>query len=228
MKLLIIDNNILPHFWGSPDLCYYVRSPGFTLHVRRGPQDDLPADPKKYDRILISGSLTSANDTSPWTHRLEDFIRRAVQEKIPMLGVCFGHQMIARSLGGADFVRKAQIPEFGWSQIDVKHPTPLFDGLPKSFHSYSSHFDEVSRLPKDFKLLASSEVCPIQAFEVDHLPVFGIQFHPERSFEQGQQAYLGHKKKGLHKYFLNYKRAEKLYSEAVAEKIFGNFLKISK
>lgn len=225
MKILIIDNNIDPRYWGSADLRQSVRMvPGADIYVRRGPHDDLPKNPKAFDRIIISGSKTRAFDDAPWIDHLLEFIRKAVEWRRPLLGVCYGHQALARALGGKEYVRQAEQSEFGWTQIEICDSSPLFQGLPKSFYSFSAHFDEVSQLPKGLKRLAFSKDCQIQAFQLENQPIFGIQFHPEKTLEIAKKVFAERRKDKNAPRLLHPNRSEELYNPKIGEIIFKNFL----
>ncbi len=215
MKILLIDNNITPSYWGARDLRRFgALVPGSEIHVRRAPHDDLPESPAAYDRILVSGSLTAATDDAPWIDRLLGFVRRAIELKRPYLGVCYGHQVLARAVGGKTFVRRAEMGEFGWTKIRVTRETPLLEGLPKEFYSFESHFDEVASLPPDFQTFASSEICAIQGFQYGGLPVYGIQFHPEKDgTDPGDLKHVKHSSEN-----------KKYYRPEIGETIFRNFL----
>jgi GMP synthase-like glutamine amidotransferase len=228
MKILVIDNNLDLDCWGSPDLVRYARlAPGAVVAVRRGPHDDLPLDPASYDRIIISGSRTSALETAPWIEHLHDFIRRTVQLRKPLLGVCYGQQALARALGGISTVRKAARPEMGWTKIELIDDSPLTEGLARSFYSFSSHNEEVATLPQGMRPLARSADCAIQACQLKDLPVFGIQFHPEKSLEEATHILAEKKKKLGKKALLLPDSGRKVYDPAVGERIFKNFLAIS-
>ena len=95
----------------------------------------------------------------------------------PILGICAGHQFMAKHLGGD--AAPAKVPEFGKSIVQVHQPDVLFEGLPNRFEVWESHNDEVTQLPRDFVALASSENCDIQAMRHRDRPLFGLQFHPE-------------------------------------------------
>ncbi|MFL5814542.1 MAG: type 1 glutamine amidotransferase [Bdellovibrionia bacterium] len=227
MKVLIIDNTIDPISWGSYELVKYGKlAPGATLHVRRAPHDDLPESPAGWDRIIVSGSRTSAMEDAPWIERLLEFIRRAVDMKKPYLGVCYGHQSLVRALGGKERVRLADRNEHGWSKIRLLEDSALTQGLSQEFYSYSSHYDEVSSLPQGMRKLASSEDCEIQACQLDKLPIFGIQFHPEKTAEDAKKSLGEHKKNGKPKYLLHPNDTDKLYRPEIGETIFGNFFKL--
>jgi GMP synthase-like glutamine amidotransferase len=227
MKLLVIDNNIYPDCWGSEEIAEYGynRTGGLTL-VRRGPHDDLPKDPKAFDHIIISGSITSILDDAPWISNLEEFVKKTYAQNIPLLGVCYGHQIIARSLGGKEIVGKAKVPEIGWTEIFIVENSPIFEGLNSKFHSFSYHFDQVATLPKNFTLTARSKDCPIQSYKVEGKPIFGIQFHPEKKLAEENETLADLKKKKQEKQFLNPGKGKKLYSKEVGDKIFGNFFRI--
>lgn len=227
MKILIIDNNIHSEFWGSKELCKLAKlHPKATVYIRRAPEEDLPKDPAPYDRIIVSGSKTSAMSEEPWIEKLSLFIKRAVDLKKPYLGVCYGHQMLARALGGKDCVRKAAQPEIGWVQVKLTGSSPLLEGLPKEFYTYSSHYDEVCTLPKGMKNLAHSDICAVQACQLESSPVFGIQFHPERTLEDANRSYQQLIKTSNPPVFLNYARGVKLYNSKIGETLFKNFLSL--
>jgi GMP synthase (glutamine-hydrolysing) len=227
MRVLIIDNTIDPISWGSHELVKYGKLvPGATLHVRRAPHDDLPKSPEGWDRVIVSGSKTSAMEDAPWIERLLEFIRRTVDMKKPYLGVCYGHQSLVRALGGKERVRLADRNEHGWSKIRLLEDSALTQGLKKEFYSYSSHYDEVYSLPQGMRKLASSEDCDIQACQLERLPVFGIQFHPEKTADDAKKSLGEHQKKGKPEYLLYPNDTDKLYQPEVGETIFGNFFKL--
>ncbi len=229
MKVLIIDNTIDPDCWGSADLRRFAHlMPGATFHIRRAPANDLPPSPTPYDKIVVSGSKTSAMDDSPWVGRLHEFIRTSINEGKPYLGVCYGHQSLVRALdvGSKEQVRKGAEAEFGWTRIDVLGKSALFEGLPKSFYSFSSHFEEVSSLPTGLKKLARSEACEIQACELEGKPVFGIQFHPEKNIQDAEKTFSERRKIGEPKKLLHPEGSQKLYDPEVGLTLFKNFFKL--
>lgn len=226
-RTLILDATIdKPWQMGKPFLRYLD---GET-HVRRAPQMDLPSSLESYSHIILSGSKTSCLDSSEWVIRLLSFLENAAQRQIPILGVCFGHQMLARLFSGKDAVGAAERPEVGWVKLEKK-PTSkhsaLLTDLPESFYSYQLHYEEVKKLPPQFDLLASSERCPIQAFAHQSKPIFGIQFHPEKNFEEARLSLVNEQKtkpkKLIKDCLFNPSHANTLYNENVAIKIFRNF-----
>lgn len=97
--------------------------------------------------------------------------------KIPILGICLGHQLMARHFGGE--VRTADIGEYAESEIIVEEEDEILKGIGPKFKAWVSHKDEVSGLPKDFIKLAYSETCKIEAMKHKELRLYGLQFHPE-------------------------------------------------
>jgi GMP synthase (glutamine-hydrolysing) len=96
---------------------------------------------------------------------------------IPVLGICYGMQLLALGLGGR--VEAAEVGEFGRSHLTVREPGRLFAGLPAEQTCWMSHRDSVFAPPPGFTALAASTGSPVAAFESPARGVYGIQFHPE-------------------------------------------------
>lgn len=108
---------------------------------------------------------------------------------IPILGICAGHQYMARHFGG--MVQPSKIPEFGQVELTLcNDDDPLFEGVLKKSIVWESHNDEVTVLPKQFVNLAESDNCKIQAIRHKKKPFYGLQFHPEVEHTQfGEQIF---------------------------------------
>lgn len=124
--------------------------------------------------LVLSGGAPRVGLDASQMGRNGEYISDA---PFPILGICAGHQFMALHLGGE--ASPAAIPEFGKAELEVDDEDALFSGLPKTFDVWESHNDEVSKLPPDFKLLAHSKNCGIQAMRSNVKPLFGVQFHPE-------------------------------------------------
>ncbi len=96
---------------------------------------------------------------------------------IPVLGICYGMQLLTHSLGGE--VQAAEVGEFGRSQLTVMEPGRLLAGLPHEQTCWMSHRDTVFAPPAGFTALASSSESPVAALESVQRGIYGIQFHPE-------------------------------------------------
>ncbi len=98
--------------------------------------------------------------------------------RFPILGICAGHQFMARHFGG--MVKPSKLPEFGQVELTLcVEDEPLFEGVLKKSIVWESHNDEVTVLPPDFSKLAESENCKIQAMRHNKKRFYGLQFHPE-------------------------------------------------
>ncbi|HMO50952.1 MAG TPA: glutamine-hydrolyzing GMP synthase [Kiritimatiellia bacterium] len=96
---------------------------------------------------------------------------------LPIFGICYGMQLMAQELGGR--VDKGQHREFGYAEIDVVDPQPLFGGLPAKLQVWMSHGDQVGQLPPGFRAVAKTGSCPVAAMADAANRRFGVQFHPE-------------------------------------------------
>lgn len=107
----------------------------------------------------------------------------------PILGICAGHQFMARFFGGK--VEPSKVPEFGKIELTLlKEGDMLFEGVSKKSIVWESHNDEVIVLPKDFEIVGESESCKIQAMRHKGKPLYGLQFHPEvEHTEYGEQIF---------------------------------------
>ena len=128
----------------------------------------------QFDGVVISGSQTSVYDDYDWIHEATAWVRRVHRAGIPVLGICWGHQLLAQALGGR--VVDMGTHELGYEQIVRLGADPLFEGIPATFTSFETHTDRVAELPSDAVALARNEY-GIQAFRLDH--TYGVQFHPE-------------------------------------------------
>jgi GMP synthase (glutamine-hydrolysing) len=227
-KILLIDNTFDPPH-GSPEIvdCLFsaARPLGpVTVTVARAPQRGIPKDVAGFDGAVLSGSKTRIGETEGWIELEMEAIRRLYAAKIPTLGICYGEQLIARTLGGKELTGVAKTGEHGWAEIEVKADSPLLEGLPKKFFTYEYHSDEVRSLPANFRLTAGNAACPVQAYEASDAPIWGLQFHPERGLEKGNEG-LDRRLKADPKFpALNRDRAAELFDPSVGQAIFRNFL----
>ena len=126
------------------------------------------------DAIVLSGGALSLEGTDA-LGRVGEWIDRV---EVPVLGICVGHQFLARHFGGT--VERAGSPEFGRVRLAVDDPThPMFRNLPASLHVWASHNDQVAAAPAGWHALAHSESCKVEAMAHPTRPLWGVQFHPE-------------------------------------------------
>lgn len=140
------------------------------------------------DGVVLSGGALSLEGSDTPLGRVGEWIGSAT---IPVLGICVGHQFLARQFGGR--VRHAAHPEFGRVELSVDAPDhPLFAGLPATLQVWESHNDDVDRVPDGWTALAHSAGCPVQAMAHPTRPIFGVQFHPEVVHTEGGRELLQH------------------------------------
>ncbi len=96
---------------------------------------------------------------------------------IPILGICYGAQLMAKILGGC--VVKAKLREYGEAKLDIKSTDSLFNGLSKEEIVWMSHGDKITKLPHGFQVISSTETVHIAAMENKDKKFYGVQFHPE-------------------------------------------------
>jgi GMP synthase-like glutamine amidotransferase len=136
--------------------------------------ETLPA-PEAMDAWLLTGSRHGVYDDLPWIAPLMDFIRRAAATKRPVVGVCFGHQILAEALGGR--VEKAAI---GW-RVGLEQYTTSLGGETQTVAMPAFHQDQVVMQPPGSEVVASSPACAYAALRYTDAPILSVQFHPEFS-----------------------------------------------
>ncbi len=129
-----------------------------------------------FDAVVVSGSQTSVYDDEPWVRRTETWVREAVDAGVPVLGVCWGHQLLAQAVGG-EVDPMGGTGELGYETVRrTEAEDLLFDGIGPAFVAFETHTDEVTALPAAATPLAETDRA-LQAFRVEN--AWGVQFHPE-------------------------------------------------
>jgi GMP synthase (glutamine-hydrolysing) len=123
------------------------------------------------------GVILSGGPASVYEEGAPALDRALLELGVPVLGICYGMQLIARELGGR--VEGAEVGEFGRSELTVAEPGRLLAGTPARQSCWMSHRDTVFAPPPGFAALASSTASPVAAFESTERGIYGIQFHPE-------------------------------------------------
>ena len=231
-KILVIDNNIDPPY-GCAEIVDQLKASLVHLgeadiFTRRGPDGAIPESAEGIDGVVISGSKTRIKETSPWIEKQMKFIETLHREKIPTFGICYGEQLIARTLAGDDSVGVSKVYEYGWVPLEVlpeAAKSEVFNVLPPRFHSWEFHSDEVFSLPESqFRVTARSANCAIQAFDVLDAPMWGVQFHPERTLALAEQSVARIRSNDPKRVLINPDRGAELYDRELVIKIFRAFL----
>jgi len=220
-RILIIDNS--PRHLGTYWFGKWFRQLGCQVHVRHFKGLNRPVALDQFDALVISGSPASATEDQPWILKELELVERADQRGMPVLGVCFGAQLLGRAYYGKEALRRCPQPEFGWRLVQrTSQPDPLFEGMPQQFTSFQYHAEEVLPQP-GMQVLATSAAVAVQAFRVSSRPIWGTQFHFEVTPRAGRDL-LRKTRRVYEAYGLGYAElvAHARPSEA-APRLFENF-----
>jgi GMP synthase-like glutamine amidotransferase len=150
-----------------------------STEVRVDLNETVP-DLRAFDAVIFAGGEYRPEDfEEPIFHAERERIMEALEANTPILGICLGHQLLAYWLGGE--VKRGRW-EMGWLPVTVNEAgqaDPLLAGLGASFHAFLWHGDQVTRLPEEAVVLASTEDCPVQVYRLQDRPVWGTQFNPQ-------------------------------------------------
>ncbi len=176
-KLAIIDNSLWPEIYNPVEhWTAWIDLPHRSFRAVDGYLPDLDDG---YTHLILTGSEASILNLEPWVLAEVALVQEAVERNLTVLGSCYGHQLLALALAGPDSIRRADVPEIGWIEVEVLKKDPLL-GEPGRIMVFSSHYDEVCHLDENrFEILASSRYCQIQAFRLKGKNVWGLQAHPE-------------------------------------------------
>lgn len=181
MKLAILETGRPPgalaeEFGDYPAMFEEMLGPGFEIETFDVQAGELP-DRDAHDAVLITGSPAGVYDPHPWIEPLLEFIRVAKNSR--MVGVCFGHQAMAQSLGG-----RVEKSDKGWGaglhRYDIVRQEPWMDGA-SSIADPASHQDQVVVQPPNTEVTVASNFTPFAGLAWTDRPAISFQFHPEFS-----------------------------------------------
>jgi GMP synthase (glutamine-hydrolysing) len=157
----------------------------FNVNEGTLPPSLCPGD-TAFDAAIVTGSQASVYDDRPWIGPLKDRVRRGLDAGLPMLGVCWGHQLLAEALGGRVEGGDYELGYVSVEQVDAQGDAlaaetslfsdPIFEGIPSPFTVFATHSDYVVDVPPGATVLARNAT-GVQAFR--HGRAVGVQFHPE-------------------------------------------------
>jgi GMP synthase (glutamine-hydrolysing) len=141
--------------------------------------DALP-EPSAFSGVVVTGSAAMVTDRDLWSEQTAAWLRGAVQAGTPVLGICYGHQLLAHAFGGTveDNPCGRNIGTVDVRLLDSAAGDPLFAGFDRVLHVPVSHRQSVTALPAEAQLLATTERDPNHAFAIGER-AWGVQFHPE-------------------------------------------------
>ena len=155
--------------------------PGLDFAVVRVVAGEMPASPFQADAWLVTGSRHGVYDGLPWIEPLKAFLRASVAARVPVIGICFGHQLLAEALGG-----RAAKSDNGWGlgvqDYELTARAGWMDGLPDRFSVRALHQDQVVALPPGATVLATSPHCASAAIaygDPEAPDAITLQPHPE-------------------------------------------------
>lgn len=183
MKLGILETgrppgDLVERFGDYPAMVAQLLGPGFEIESYDVQAGRLP-EPEAHGAYLLTGSPAGVYDPLPWIEPLQEFIRAADHAR--MVGICFGHQVMAEALGG--LVEKS---EKGWGtglhRYYIDRVEPWMDAV-SEIAAPASHQDQVIIQPPNTEIVASSAFTPFAALSWTDRPAISFQFHPEFSPE---------------------------------------------
>jgi GMP synthase-like glutamine amidotransferase len=180
MQLAILETGRPPgdleaKFGNYPSMFARMLGPEFQIETFDVPAGELPGDPAEHGAYLITGSPAGVYDPLPWITPLSDFIRAAKTSK--MVGICFGHQIMAEALGG-HVVKSEKGWGAGLQRYAIVRDEPWMDAA-SEIAVPASHQDQVVVQPPSTEILASSEFTALAALAWTDRPAISFQFHPE-------------------------------------------------
>ena len=152
-------------------ICRRIRE--FSVYAELVPYDISLDELKKLEPkgIIFSGGPSSVYNSDAPIPKKEIF-----EMKLPILGICYGHQLIVNNFGGK--VKHAN-KEYGSSLLTIENDSDLLSGMGESIRAWMSHGDEAEQIPSSFKIIGHTETANAAAIANQEKSIYGIQFHPE-------------------------------------------------
>ena len=173
-EVLVIQNTRIEEIGYLGEL---LNNDGFVIHLVNAKHEKLPE--KNYSLLVILGATESANDDLPYLQAEQKLIKKTVDADIPVLGICLGSQLIAKTFGGK--VYRGPKKEIGfYHDLRIDNNSKLFSGFTNPFTVFHWHGDTFD-LPEQAVRLVHSENYPNQAFQINS--AVGLQFHLEVNAE---------------------------------------------
>ncbi len=154
--------------------------PGWRVTAFDLPKGEFPKSLQGFDGALIGGSPSSVHDEDAWIERLMDLIREGFAAGVPLVGACFGHQAIAKALGGVVGANDRGFV-LGTAETEVVAPAPWMEPVAR-FRLAAAHGEQVSMLPPGAEVVGRTPGCPAAAYRIGDR-VFATQYHPEMTPE---------------------------------------------
>ena len=140
------------------------------------------------DRMVLKGLILSGGPASIHEPGAPELDPGVLGMGLPILGICYGHQLLAHLLGGE--VRRGEVAEYGVAEARILRPVGVLEGLGPVEKVWMSHRDQVVELPEGFEILAETDNCPIAAFRDPSGRIYGLQWHPEVAHTPGGRRML--------------------------------------
>ena len=198
MRIAILETgrppaDLIPRFGDYPAMIAALLGPGFEPTVFDVAAGVLPAAPDAFPAYLITGSPAGVYEDLPWIAPLKAFLR-AAKGKARIVGICFGHQIMAEAFGG-----RVEKSERGWGiglqTLAVQARRPFMNGE-AAVSIPASHQDQIVLLPPGAEVLAASAFSPYGVLAYTDQPALSMQFHPEfdpafaRALVESRRAHL--------------------------------------
>lgn len=155
--------------------------PAWQFDVWQARDGQFPPDPQAYQGWVLTGSVSSVNDGEPWMLQLADLVRQIDQRRVPLAGLCFGHQMVAHALGG-----KVGLSPGGWrigtASTHYTEALPFMQPAQGTISLFAAHQEQVLQPPPGARVVGGDNFAPVGALAIGS-HIFTTQYHPELSLD---------------------------------------------